>query len=105
MSRVRLYRQKPVDGSRPLLDGNGTQPQAVQLIAGELSRETKAFAVVVHDQKQLAVILRKFYHDMAGLSMLFYVVECFSVNLENLATDAVRSAQFGRIQQQIERQT
>jgi len=27
--------------------------------------------------------------------MLFYVVECFSVNLENLAADAVGSAQLG----------
>jgi hypothetical protein len=39
---------------------------------------------------------------MGSLGMLFYVVECFPVNLENLATDAVRSAQLGRVDEQIE---
>src|SRR5260370_20849870 len=39
---------------------------------------------------------------MGSLGMLFYVVECFSVNLENLATDAVGSAQLGRINEQIQ---
>src|SRR6266478_1392142 len=39
---------------------------------------------------------------MGSLGMLFYVVECFSVNLENLATDAVWSAQLGRIYEQIQ---
>jgi hypothetical protein len=33
--------------------------------------------------------------------MLFYVVKCFTVNLENLATDAVRRAQLCRIDKQI----
>src|SRR5215831_4405580 len=39
---------------------------------------------------------------MGSLGMLFYVVECFTVNLENLATDAVRCAQLCRINQQIQ---
>src|SRR6266849_8898847 len=39
---------------------------------------------------------------MGSLGMLFYVVECFSVNLENLAADAVRSVQLCRIDQQIQ---
>src|SRR5215813_5508283 len=39
---------------------------------------------------------------MGSLSMLFYVVECFSVNLEKLAADTVRSAQIGRINEQIQ---
>src|SRR5260370_34861678 len=38
---------------------------------------------------------------MGSLGMLFYVVECFTVNLENLAADAVGSAQLGGIDQQI----
>src|SRR6266481_4183594 len=39
---------------------------------------------------------------MGSLGMLFYNVECFTVNLENLATDAVGSAQLGRINEQIQ---
>src|SRR6266478_4384852 len=39
---------------------------------------------------------------MGSLGMLFYVVECFSVNLENLATDAVGSAQLSRVYEQIQ---
>src|SRR2546428_7751481 len=39
---------------------------------------------------------------MGSLGMLFYVVECFTVNLENLAADAVGSAQLGRVNQQIQ---
>src|SRR6266566_1288552 len=30
---------------------------------------------------------------MGSLGMLFYIIECFTVNLENLAADAVRRAQ------------
>src|SRR5260221_11767136 len=41
---------------------------------------------------------------MRSLSMLLYVVKCFTVNLENLATGAVRSVQIGRIDDQIEGQ-
>src|SRR5215467_454299 len=41
---------------------------------------------------------------MGGLSMFFFVVECFSVNLEKLAADTVRGPQIGRIYQDIERQ-
>src|SRR5882762_139424 len=40
---------------------------------------------------------------MGSLRMLFYVIKCFTVNLENLAADAVGSAQLGRIDQQIQR--
>src|SRR5215472_836569 len=39
---------------------------------------------------------------MGSLGMFFYVVECFTVNLENLAADAVGSAQLRRIDEQIE---
>src|SRR5215467_10557127 len=99
MPRIRLHSQIPVDGTRALLDGNGTQPEAVELVTREFSSEAEAFTVVVNHQHQSAVILREFYHDMCSLSMLFYVVECFSVNLENLATDAVGSAQIGGIEQ------
>src|SRR5258708_11484692 len=38
---------------------------------------------------------------MGSLGMLFYVVECFTVNLEDFAADAVGSAQLGRIDEQI----
>jgi hypothetical protein len=38
---------------------------------------------------------------MGSLGMLFYVVECFTVNLENLAADAVGGAQLGGIDEQI----
>src|SRR5579863_1731272 len=34
--------------------------------------------------------------------MLFYIVECFPVNLEQLATDAVRSLNLNRINEYIE---
>jgi len=34
--------------------------------------------------------------------MLFYVVECFTVNLENLATDAVGSVQVGGFDDDVE---
>jgi hypothetical protein len=37
--------------------------------------------------------------------MLFYVVECFTVNLEKLAANAVRSTQFGGIDEQVERES
>src|SRR6266849_9163168 len=40
---------------------------------------------------------------MGSLRMLFYVVKCFTVNLENLAADAVRRSQLRRIYKQIQR--
>src|SRR6266852_5984073 len=40
---------------------------------------------------------------MGSLRMLFYVVKCFTVNLENLAADAVWRSQLGRIDKQIQR--
>src|SRR2546425_8170076 len=39
---------------------------------------------------------------MGSLGMLFYIVECFPVNLENLAADAVGGAQLSRIDQQVQ---
>src|SRR5437879_12670330 len=39
---------------------------------------------------------------MGSLGMLFYIVECFPVNLENLAADAVGGAQLCRIDQQVQ---
>src|SRR5215470_19422445 len=104
MPWVRFHGQDSTYRARSFLDGNWTQPQAVQLIPGEAAGEAEAFAVVVHHKGESAVILRQFYHDMGSLRMLFYVVECFSVNLENLAADAVRCVQFRRIDQQIQRQ-
>src|SRR6266568_10679 len=38
---------------------------------------------------------------MGSLGMLFYIVECFTVNLEDFAANAVGSAQLGGIDQQI----
>src|SRR5271154_455089 len=105
MARVRLNGQKSPHSTRSLLDGNRTQSQAVELIPSEPAGKTKALAVVVNHENNATVVLRQFYHDMGSLSMLFYIVECFTVNLENLAADAVRSVQFRRINQQIHGQT
>src|SRR5579864_4756284 len=99
MPWVRLDGQNPSHSTRALLYGNRTQPQTIKLIPGKSSGETKTVAVVVHHENQPAVILRQFYHDMGSLRMLFYVVECFTVNLENLAAHAVRRMQFNRINQ------
>src|SRR5580692_7132640 len=85
-----------------LLDGNRTQPQAVELIPGKPAGKTKALAVVIHNEDDAAVILRQFYHDMGSLGMLFYVVECFTVNLEDLAADAVGSAKLRGINEEVE---
>src|SRR5271157_3971584 len=104
MARVRLNGQKSPHSTRSLLDGNRTQSQAVELIPSEPAGKTKALAVVVNHENNATVVLRQFYHDMGSLSMLFYVVECFTVNLENLAADAVGRLQFGGIDQQIQRQ-
>src|SRR5580704_11082917 len=78
-----------------LLNGNRTQPQAVELIPSKPACKTKTLAVVVNHEDDATVILRQFYHDMGSLRMLFYVVECFTVNLENLAADAVGSVKIG----------
>src|SRR5215475_6315499 len=102
MPWVRFHGQDSPYRARSFLNGNWTQPQAVQLIPGEAASKAEAFAVVVHHKGESAVILRQFYHDMGSLRMLFYVVECFSVNLENLAANAVGSAQFGGIDEEIE---
>src|SRR5580692_4994998 len=95
MARVRLNGQNASHSTRTLLDGNGTQSQAVELIPSEPASETETLAVVVNYQNDATVVLRQFYHDMGSLRMLFYVVECFTVNLENLAADAVRSVEVG----------
>src|SRR5580693_3837097 len=102
MARVRLNGQQPPHSTRTLLDGNRTQSQAVEFIPSKPAGETETFAVVVNYQNDATVVLRQFYHDMGSLGMLFYVVECFTVNLENLAADAVGSAQLGGIDEQIE---
>src|SRR5712692_5996453 len=39
---------------------------------------------------------------MGSLGMLFYIVECFPVNLENLPAHAVGGAQLSRIDQQVQ---
>src|SRR5208282_4918694 len=102
MARVRLNGQKSPHSTRSLLDGNRTQSQAVELIPSEPAGKTKALAVVVNHENNATVVLRQFYHDMGSLSMLFYVVECFTVNLEKLAADAVGSLEVGRIDKQVQ---
>src|SRR5580704_11734874 len=102
MARVRLNGQNASHSTRTLLDGNRTQSQAVELIPGKPAGETETFTVVVNYQNDATVVLRQFYHDMGSLGMLFYVVECFTVNLENLATDAVGSAKLSGINEEIE---
>src|SRR6266700_2658821 len=101
MPRVRLDSQNPAHGTCSLLNGNGTQPQTIQFIASKLPGKTKPLAVIVYYKYETAVILRQFYHDMGSLGMLFYIVECFTVNLEDFAANAVGSAQLGGIDQQI----
>src|SRR5271168_2615072 len=39
---------------------------------------------------------------MGSLGMLFYVVECFTVNLEEFAADTVGSLQIGGVDQEVE---
>src|SRR5580693_508571 len=87
-----------------LLDGNRTQPQPVELIPGKPAGKTKALAVVIHNKHHAAIVLRQFYHDMGSLRMLFYVVECFSVNLEKLAADPVGSLELDGVNQEIQSQ-
>jgi hypothetical protein len=48
MTRVRLDSQNPTHGTRALLNGNGTQPQTIQFIAGEPAGKTKPFAIIIH---------------------------------------------------------
>src|SRR5271166_1718801 len=102
MPRVRFHGQHSPDRARSFLDGNWTQPQAVKLIPCESTGEAEPLAVIVHHEGEPAVILRQFYHDMGSLRMLFYVVECFSVNLEDLPANPVRGVQIGGIDEQIE---
>src|SRR5215470_19156294 len=101
MPWVRFHGQDSPYRARSFLDGNWTQPQAVQLIPGEAPREAETLAVVVHHKGEPAVILRQFYHDMGSLRMFFYVVECFSIYLENLPANTVWSVQIHRIYEQI----
>src|SRR3984957_4889244 len=105
MARVALYRQSSSHSTRMLLDGNRTQPQAVELIHGKPAGKTKALAVVIHNEDDATVILRQFYHDMGSLRMLFYVVECFTVNLENRAAHAVGGVEVGGFDHDVERQS
>src|SRR6266849_5624381 len=48
MARVGLHGQHAPHGTRTLLDGDGTQPQAIKFIPSELAREAEAFAVVIN---------------------------------------------------------
>src|ERR1700675_4965044 len=105
MARVRLNGQNSSHSTRTLLDGNRTQSQAVELIPSEPAGETETFTVVVNYQNDAAVTLRQFYHDMGSLRMLFYVVECFTVNLENLAADAVGGVEVGGSDHDVEGQS
>src|SRR5579859_4754440 len=105
MARVRLNGQNAPHSTRTLLDGNRTQSQAVELIPGKPARKAKTLAVVVHHEDDATVILRQFYHDMGSLRMLFYVVECFTVNLENLAADAVGRMEVGGLDHDVQGQS
>src|SRR5215469_1039089 len=104
MARVRFHGQHPPNRARSFLDGNWTQPQAVKLIPSEAAGEAEPLAVIVHHEGEPAVILRQFYHDMGSLRMLFYVVECFSIYLEDFPANPVRSMQIYRIHKQVQRQ-
>jgi len=50
MPRVRLDSQNPAHSARALLNGNGTQPQAIQLISGESTGKTKPLTIVIHNE-------------------------------------------------------
>src|SRR6266436_9532592 len=102
MAWVGLHGQHAPHSTRTLLDGNGTQPQAIQFIPGKPACKAKTFAVVVNDQNETAIILRQFYHDMGSLRMFFYVVECFTVNLENLAADTIGGVQLDGVDEDVE---
>src|SRR4029077_1675639 len=104
MARVRLNGQHAPHSTRTLLDGDGTQPQAVKFIPSKPTGETETFAIVVNYENNATVILRQFYHDMGSLRMLFYVVECFTVNLENLAADPVGGMELGGVNQEVQGQ-
>ena len=48
MPRIRLHGQHAPNGTRTLLDGDRTQPQTVQFIAGKPPGETETLAVIVY---------------------------------------------------------
>jgi hypothetical protein len=48
MTRIGLHGQHAPHGTRTLLDGNGTQPETVKFIPGELAGKAEAFAVIVN---------------------------------------------------------
>jgi hypothetical protein len=48
MAWVRLNRQNPAHGTRTLLDGDGTQPQPIQLIGSKLPGKAEPLAVIVY---------------------------------------------------------
>src|SRR5260370_3269526 len=101
MDRVRLNGQNSSHSTRTLLDGNRTQSQAIEFIPSKSASKTETFTVVVHYQDDATVILRQFYHDMGSLLMLFYVVECFTVNLEDLAADACGGMEVGGVRHHV----
>src|ERR1700730_17806359 len=102
MARIRLDSQHAPHSTRTFLDGDRTQPQTIELIPGESPGEAEPFAVIVNHQNEAAILLRQFYHDMGSLRMFFYVIKCFTVNLEKFAADAVRSLHFDGIDEDVQ---
>src|SRR5690349_14429644 len=102
MAGRRLHHQHTPDASCTVLDRDRTQSQPIQFIPGITPGEAEAFAVIVDNEHNLGVILPQFYHDMRGASMLFYVVECFPVNLKEFAANAVRQIEHGRVDQEVQ---
>ena len=84
-----FHREHTPHASGALFDRNGAEPQAIQFIARKASCETEPLAVVIYYQDNLAVILPQFYHHMRGSRMFFYIVECFTVNLEYFAAHPI----------------
>src|ERR1700739_3009076 len=97
MARRRLHHQYTPNASCTVFDRDRAQAQPVQRVARIAACEAEAFAVIIDDQNNFRIILPQFYHDMRGASMLFYVVQCLTVNLEQFAADAIWQVQHGRI--------
>src|SRR5713101_1495333 len=102
MTGAGLYGQHPTHRARSLLDGDGTQPQAIKLIPRKLPGEAETFAVVVHNEDDAAIVPRQFYHDMGSLRMLFYVTQRFAVNLKELSANVVGSFNFRGVNKELE---
>ena len=74
MARGGLDRQHTTNTARSLLDGNGTQPQTVQLIASKAAGEAKTLAVVVHYENNSPSFCHSFTTTWEALRMFFYIV-------------------------------